>query len=214
MFGKGKTLSMTHFASDLYDRFGDSIRFISNYKLNNIPYIPLISFQQLVDLGEDETEYEGTVVLIDEVENLLSHRNFANFPKPLLHMLTQQRKKKVLILSSAQRFNMVDKLFRDITTYVIDCNKYWRFQHQEVYDAWELENAVNTQLIKRLDNKWWFIKNKDFNAYDTSEFISKHAAEDFISNNETLINRSSEVNQINMQAINSKHHSRLFKKSK
>ena len=99
MFGHGKTLSMTHQARLIYKAYGDRIRFISNYKLNDIPYIPLINFNQLVDLGEeDENQYDGTVILIDEIENVLSHRNFANFPLPLLHMLTQQRKKRVYIL--------------------------------------------------------------------------------------------------------------------
>ena len=111
MFGHGKTLSMTHKARILYDMYGDSIRFISNYELINIPYIPLINFNQLVELGEEnDTRYIGTVVLIDEIENVLSHRNFSNFPLALLHTLTQQRKKKVYILCSAQRFFMVDKL--------------------------------------------------------------------------------------------------------
>ena len=73
MFGKGKTLSMTHKAQQIYDAFGDRVRFISNYKLNNIPYIPLENFSQLVDLGEEEeNDYVGTVVLIDEIEYILS----------------------------------------------------------------------------------------------------------------------------------------------
>lgn len=105
MFGHGKTLSMTHHAYNIYKRFGDKVRFISNYQLNGIPYIPLTNFNQLVGLGEIEDDpYIGTVVLIDEIENVLSHRNFANFPLALLHTLTQQRKKKVYIMCSAQRF--------------------------------------------------------------------------------------------------------------
>lgn len=190
MFGHGKTLSMTHTARLIYERFGDSVRFISNYKLNDIPYIPLINFNQLVDIGEEENSYfVGTVVLIDEIENVLSHRNFANFPLALLHTLTQQRKKKVYILCSAQRFFMVDKLFRAITTNVIDCNKYWRFQHQEIYDAWDLENAMNYSMIKRLYNSWFFVRNKDYNSYDTTEMIKKGTAEDFISNSEALVRK-------------------------
>lgn len=190
MFGHGKTLSMTHTARLIYERFGDSVRFISNYKLNDIPYIPLINFNQLVDIGEEENnKYVGTVVLIDEIENVLSHRNFANFPLALLHTLTQQRKKKVYILCSAQRFFMVDKLFRAITTNVIDCNKYWRFQHQEIYDAWDLENAMNYNMIKRLYNSWFFIRNKDYDSYDTTEMIRKGTAEDFISNSEALVRK-------------------------
>lgn len=190
MFGHGKTLSMTHHAVNIYKRFGDSVRFISNYQLKGIPYIPLTNFNQLVDLGEeDDNRYVGTVVLIDEIENVLSHRNFANFPLPLLHMLTQQRKKKVYIMCSAQRFFMVDKIFRSITTNVINCNKYWRFQHMEIYDAWDLENAMNYQQIKRTGNKWWFVRNDDYSSYDTSQMISKDAAENFISNDLVLQRR-------------------------
>ena len=130
MFGHGKTLSMTHRARMIYKQFGDSIRFISNYKLVGIPYIDLVNFNQLVDLGEeDETKYQGTVVLIDEVENLLGNRNFSKFPLQLLHLLTQQRKKKCYIMASCQRFSTVDKMFRILGNHVFNCNKYWRFQH-------------------------------------------------------------------------------------
>lgn len=190
MFGHGKTLSMTHHALKIYERFGDQVRFISNYQLIGIPYIPLTNFNQLVEIGEEEdSPYVGTVVLIDEVENVLSHRNFANFPLPLLHTLTQQRKKKVYIMASAQRFFMVDKVFRSITTNVINCTKYWRFQHMEVFDAWDLENAMTYQSIKRTGNKWWFVRNSDFGSYDTSQMISKNAAENFISNDQVLARR-------------------------
>lgn len=217
MFGHGKTLSMSHRAEQIYKQFGDSIRFISNYKLNNIPYIPLLNFEQLVDLGEEqESKYQATVVLIDEVENLLSHRNFANFPLELLHMLTQQRKKRVYIMCSAQRFFMVDKLWRSITTNIYDCNKTWRFQHMELYDAWDYENAMNPKLIQRSANIWWFVRNKDYEAYDTSEMIMKSAAEDFISNDEA-IQRKGLDNMVNEQAIrkpNKKRVKQLNKRKK
>ena len=205
MFGHGKTLSMTHRARLIYNKFGNRVRFISNYHLNDIPYIPLINFNQLVDLGEEQdNKYDGTVVLIDEVENVLSHRNFANFPLELLHTLTQQRKKKVFILASAQRFFMVDKLFRSITDYVIDCNKFWRFQHCEIFDAWDLENAVNRDMLRRKHNIWWFVKNQDYNSYDTSEMVSKHTAEDFISNDQALVRKGMDL-MVNDKAIRNSH---------
>lgn len=187
MFGHGKTLSMTHRAVNIYKQYGDRVRFISNYTLNGIPFVPLCNFNQLVDLGEDDSGYIGTVVLIDEIENVLNNRNYSKFPLALLHTLTQQRKKRVYIMCSAQRFFMVDKLFRSITTNVINCNKYWRFQHCELYDAWDLEQSQNYKDISRNGNIWYFIKNKDFNSYDTSEMISKNKAEDFISNDEALL---------------------------
>ena len=134
MFGHGKTLSMVHKARQLYKRYGDSIVFISNIHLYNIPYIPLVNFNQLVDIGVvDDPDHQGYVVLIDEISSVLSHRNFANFPLDLIGLLCQQRKKHCYIMCTAQRFFMVDKIFRSITTNVIDCNKYWRFAKNVYY---------------------------------------------------------------------------------
>ncbi len=188
MFGHGKTLCCTHKARQIYKRFGDRVRFISNYKLIGIPYTPLINFNQIVQLEFDNSDVAGTVILIDEIEDVLSHRNYKDFPLSMLSVLTQQRKNHVYIMCTAQRFFMVDKIFRGITTHVIDCNKFWRFQHVRYFDAWEYENCLsNIQLLKPLANRWWFVGNKDYNAYDTSEMISSTAAEDFISNDERLV---------------------------
>lgn len=207
MFGHGKTLSMTHEARLIYKQFGDSIRFFSNYELKGIPYIPLINFNQLVDLGEEtDSKYQANVVLIDEIENLLQSRNFASFPLALMHMLTQQRKKRVYILCSAQRFFMVDKLWRSITTHVYDCNKRWRFQNMQVYDAWDYENAMNPKLLQSLGNIWWFVKDADYKSYDTSEMIMKGSAENFISNEEAIVRKGldSSVNEAAIRRPNKK----------
>ena len=132
---------------------------------DRIPYIPLINFQQLVDLGEELPEgIQGVVVLIDEISSVLSHRNYASFPLELVSMLCQQRKRHIYIMCTAQRFFMVDKIWRSITTNVFDCEKFWRFQHVAKYDAWEYENAMNTQLIRRVGHRWWFVRDKDYNS--------------------------------------------------
>ena len=44
MFGHGKTLSMTHRARLIYKKYGDKVRFISNYKLTDIPYLIPVFF--------------------------------------------------------------------------------------------------------------------------------------------------------------------------
>lgn len=188
-FGSGKTLAMTHRARLIYKKYGSKVRFISNYDLKDIPYIPLINFNQLIDLGEDSADYEGTVVLIDEIENVLSHRNYANFPLPLLHMLTQQRKKRVYIMSSCQKFQMVDKLWRMLTNNVIKCSHIWRFMHCEIFDAWSYDNASDLDSLKRLTNIWWFAKNQDYASYNTLAMVSKQTAEDFISNDTVLVRK-------------------------
>lgn len=238
MFGHGKTLSMTHRARQFYRKYGNSLLFVSNYSLFDIPYVPLKNFNQLLELGEDKPahysyreyingavpswyydddgeikpefidyekryygeekneyilvkmikrwEYQATVVLIDEIESVLSHRNFSNFPLELLNVLTQQRKKRVFIMCTSQRFFMVDKIFRGITTYVIDCWKIWRYQGATYYDAWDYENAMNPQLVKQRKSRWFFVKDKDYRSYSTDQMISRTASEEFLSNDEHL----------------------------
>lgn len=188
MFGHGKSLSIAHKVRKLYKRYGNSLLYVSNIKLNGIPYVELKNFNQLLKLGEEENadKHVGYIVVIDEVQALLNNRKYADFPIQLLGVLCEQRKKHICIYASCQRFFMVDKLFRSITTYVIDCNKYWRFQHNSYYDAWDYENSMNPQLVKRLKHEWWFVKDKDYDSYDTSQMVSKMNPEDFISNDETL----------------------------
>lgn len=208
MFGKGKTLSMVHKARKLYQKYGDSLIFYSNFQLKDIPYVPLINFNQLVNLGQEMPEgVQGYVVLIDEISSVLSHRNYANFPLELIGLLCQQRKKHVYIMCTAQRFFMVDKIWRSITTNVINCNKYWRFAHNSYYDAWDYENAMNASLLSRVWHDWWFVKDSDYNAYDTSEMISKTSASDFISNEEAIVRKGLD-STVNELAVNRPSHKR------
>lgn len=201
MFGKGKTLSLVNTCNNIYSRFGDSVVFISNIHLSKIPYVKLENFQQLVDIGENPPEgVKGFVIVIDEISSVLSHRNYANFPLDLLPVLMQQRKLKMKCLCTSQRYFMVDKIWRSITTNVIDCNKIWRFQHNVMYDAWDYENAMNDKLIKKIGSRWFFVKDSLYNSYDTSQMLTKHAAEDFISNDEAL-KRKGLDNIVNMQAV-------------
>ena len=188
MFGHGKSLSMCKKCQSIYDEYGDRVRFISNIHLKHIPYIELINFNQIVELADNPDEnFEATVVVIDEIEALLSHRNFANFPLTLLNCLMQQRKLKLRIFCTCQRWFTVDKIWRSITTDIYDCNKYWRFQHMVKYDAWDYENAMNFSLIRPISNIWWFVTNRDYDTYDTSEMVSRQSSEDFLSNEESIV---------------------------
>lgn len=177
---------MTHHVRKLYKKFGDSILIISNYKLFGIPYVPLENFNQLLHFSDYGGKYQGFVVCIDEIEAVLSNRNYQSFPLALLSPLCQQRKLKVKIYCSAQRWAMIDVIFRRITDRVIDCNKFWRLQSMRYYDAWDYENATSVQMIKPYGANWWFIHNSDFNAYSTEQTITEDMCDNFISNDEKL----------------------------
>lgn len=241
MFGRGKTLTSTFYARKWYKKYGNSLLFLSNYKLSDIPYTQLISFEQLVLIQENwqkledvkneitrfqekkrklgdliiirkqieklqaeclllqnDFPYQGVVVLIDEIELLLNNRKYSDFPLELLHTLCQQRKFKMVILATAQRFGMVDIAFRRITTFVEECNKMWRFQCTRVYDAWEVENAMNPKLVKPIGRRCFFVRNKLYKSYDTTQSITRENTSDFISNKEALERKGYYVSNLNV----------------
>lgn len=54
-----------------------------------------------------------------------------------------------------------------MTSYVIDCDKLWRFQRLKLYDAWDMENAANTKLLMPFSRRCWFVRERDHQAYNT-----------------------------------------------
>ena len=84
-----------------------------------------------------------------------------------LNTLLTCRHHRISIYYTSQRFGHVDALLRQVTSAVIDCNKCWRIMVHKVFDAFELENATSTLMIKPLRRFGWFITDADYGAYDT-----------------------------------------------
>lgn len=181
MFGKGKTLSAARFV----------IAQAKKYKLNvysniwlDYDYTPLNNYEQIIDAPAN------SIFLIDEISTLFHSRDWSKFPTDLLFQILQCRKRKKMLVATAQRFGHVDKLLRDITSDVVTCNKIWRFQTYRIFDAWEIENAQNLDLVKPLKRGGWFVLNKHYSQYDTSELIDNAKKADFISNDKILAGRA------------------------
>lgn len=188
LFGKGKTLSAVHKVVTAYKKYDGKkvwcsrrkkmvtqrIKVISNVSLS-IPYEDFISLEQIVVDAERKAAYDDandtltiTLVLGDEFSVQLNSRNFKKNIDPLfLNTLLTCRHYHISLFYTAQRFNQVDALLRQVTSYVIDCDKTWRFQGNNKYDAWEMENATNVMLIKPLHRSAWFVRDSDYNAYNT-----------------------------------------------
>ena len=188
LFRKGKTLSVVHKVVSLYyqydgkrvwDRYRKKfvtqrVKVLSNVALQ-IPYEDFVSLQQVVRCAEKNGEYDLqhdtltiTIVLGDEFSVQMNSRNFKSNIDPLfLNTLLTCRHYHISLYYTAQRFSHVDALLRQVTSYVVDCDKLWRFQRQTLYDAWEMENATNPQLLTPLSRRCWFVTNKDYQAYDT-----------------------------------------------
>lgn len=188
LFGKGKTLSAVHWVVTLYKRYNDKkifdfnrkkwvtqkIHIISNVALA-IPYEDFVSLSQIVavadrmrSLDEQNDTRTCTIVLGDEFSVQLNSRSFKSNIDPLfLNTLLTCRHHHISLIYTSQRFNHVDALLRQVTSYVYTCNKIWRIMVHEQYDAFDLENASDPTLIKPKRRFGWFIKDSAFNAYDT-----------------------------------------------
>lgn len=186
MFGHGKTLSMVRHCRLIYNIYGERVRFLSNIDLVDIPYIPLVNFNQICELQHVNENYDLNVIVIDEIEHVLSHRNYSQFPLSMLAVISQQRKLNVHCVCTSQRFFMIDKIMRSLCTNVIDCNKYWRFQKNAVYDAWDVESKASFDNCKVKSLNYWFVRDIDYNSYNTLDLISSSSADDFISNDELI----------------------------
>ncbi len=188
LFGKGKTLSMVHRAIEIYRKYNGKqvydfkrkkfvtqrVHLISNVALS-VPYEEFVSMQQVVNAAESREAYDEehdtrtiTIIVGDEFSVQMNSREFkSNFNPLLLNTLLCCRHHFISFLISSQRFQHCDALIRQVTSYVVDCDKVWRFQKNYCYDAWDLENATNTQLINPFRREVWFVRNRDYNAYDT-----------------------------------------------
>lgn len=188
LFGKGKTLSVVHYIANLYFRYNDKriydfarkkwvtqkVNVLSNVDLA-IPHTKLESLSQIVEISEKQKAIDDkndtltrTLVLGDEFSVQLNSRNFKDNIDPLfLNTLLTCRHHHITLVYDAQRFGHVDALLRQVTSYVVSCNKVWRFMVHARYDAWEMENATSPTLIKPLARYGWFITDKDFAMYDT-----------------------------------------------
>jgi hypothetical protein len=188
LFGKGKTLSVVHRVVGDYFRYNDKpvwcdrrkkfvaqkVKVLSNVSLN-IPFEQFVSLEQIIRCADENSALDDvndtltvTLVLGDEFSVQMNSRNFKTNIDPLfLNTLLTCRHYHISLFYTAQRFGHVDALLRQVTSAVVDCNKLWRFQRQNVYDAWDMENATNPGLITPISRRCWFVTNGDYNAYDT-----------------------------------------------
>lgn len=188
LFGKGKTLTAVHIVVEKYlakdgkivwckrrKKFvTQRVKIISNVALN-VPYERFESLGQIVYAAENNSNMDDlndaltvTLVLGDEFSVQMNSRNFKTNIDPLfLNTILTCRHYHIALYYTAQRFGHVDALLRQVTSYCIECNKIWRFQGMNFYDAWQLENASSPELVKAYKRCYWFIRNVDFARYDT-----------------------------------------------
>ena len=193
MFGKGKTLSAVHevVARKYKQKEGrmvwcrerkrmvrQRVHILSNVDLclPGLVYEHLESLEQVVNVANTMHGYDmenncKTCILVlgDEFSVQMNSRNFkTNIDPLLLNTVLTCRHHNISLYLTAQRFNHMDALMRQVTLYVVECSKLWRFQRLRYYDAWDLENAGNPMNIRQCRPAGcWFVRDRDYALYDT-----------------------------------------------
>lgn len=188
LFGKGKTLMLTKTVRNIYKKYNNKlvydfndnqwkpqyIHIVSNVQINDIPYIPLNSLTELMEYAQDKFN-DGVstwLFVVDEMSTQVNSREYKNnFTTELLNILLTCRHYRFQIIGSAQRFNHVDALVRQVTSTANECDKLWRLCTVSYYNAWTIENTSDVTKIKPTLTRTFFITNEDYNAYDTRAVV-------------------------------------------
>ena len=236
LFGKGKTLSAVHDVVGQYKHYNNKkvwckrrkkfvtqkVHIISNVDLVGIPYEKFVSLSQIVKVAQEVTAKDDendtltvTIALADELSVQMNSRNFkTNIDALFLNTILTCRHYHLGFVYTAQRFGHVDALLRQVTSVVISCNKIWRVQCLNYYDAWEMENASSPTMLTPLRRMGFFVTNKDFNAYDTfacvGNLAKSYAEGDMLSEQEILALQCN--NGVNMDNVLSP--SRKYRKTR
>lgn len=210
LFGKGKTLSMVHYVCRLYRRYNNrkvfvngkwriqKINVVSNVSLS-IPYTNFTGLRQIVDIAKQKDKLDGdnyyfvTLVVGDEFSVQLNSRSFKdNIDALFLNTLLTSRHYAISLFYSSQKFLLVDKLLREVTFWVYDCNKIGRIMVHNIFDAFDMENATNLSLVKPLRRTGWLIRDIDYAAYDTlacvGNLVKSSESGDMLTSKEILEN--------------------------
>ena len=177
-----------------------------------VPYERLTGLAQVCAVSKANEVYDDahdtltvTIVCMDELSVQMNSRSFKdNINAYFLNTLMCCRHYHISFYGSAQRFQHVDKMLRDVTMNVVQCKKIWRFQLNYYYDGFMLENAQDPSLVKPLRRTCWFVRDADYNAYDTLQVVDNlqksFDADDMLSEAEILANQAAPA-PVGMDAV-------------
>lgn len=197
-FGGGKTISAVRRAFNIC-KAHKGVTVLTNLTLFGFPddtnIIKLVNSQQLLTLPDK------SIVLIDEIGSIFNSRDFSqskkSVPKPVYQLILQCRHRRIMLLGTVQRWNLLDKQLRDITDSVTVCHSYFgdpfaRYTTCSEYDAQEYDKWFNNPLLPlRRVSYYSYVQTDSLRTkYDTIEMVEGMLDMEYISDEEILVNRS------------------------
>jgi len=166
-FGSGKTLMLTMLGYDYLKK--EKVKVYSNYHLT-YNYLPL-TLDFILDAVINNVELHDAILLGDEIYTWLESRDSgSDVNKIFSYFIMQSRKRNVTIAYSAQLDSMVDKRLRLLASLKIECFK--DFENNTINYIFLSSGNVPFSCSIPLD---FFVVNRIFDMYDTSEIIDIQA---------------------------------------
>jgi len=109
------------------------------------------------------------VILLDEINLWAPSRLWNELPLGLMHRWAQIRKYETMILWSAQHEARVDKVVRELTGFIWECQTNWN-RRKFILRAYE-PNDFRKQSAKALETKKLKLRRSIASAYDTLEIV-------------------------------------------
>lgn len=198
--GSGKSMSLIYQLEKLRRRY-PKVKIYSN-----MGYIfetaPLKGLKDLLNKELYNGKY-GTIFVIDEIQNEFSCQTSKDFPESLLSLITQQRKNRVLILTTSQVFSRVSKPIREQCYRAIECStffgRYTRNKHFngiQYADSFDLSPDKRKKACKKLFMECFvqtdYLRNC-FDSYKLIERLDRHGFVSKVQDNYTNINIANNV---------------------
>lgn len=197
-FGGGKTISAVRRCYNIC-KSHKNVTVLTNLTLQGFPedtkIIKLVNSEQIRELPDK------SIVLIDEIGTIFNSRDFASskksVPKPVYQVILQCRHRRIMLLGTVQRWNLLDKQLRDIADTVTECHSYFpdpfaRYTTCAEYDAQQYDKwFANPLLPIRQIGYYGYIQTNDLRSkYDTIEMVEGMLDAEYISDSEVLANRA------------------------
>lgn len=197
-FGSGKTISAVRYAYNVCKKH-KGVTVLTNLTLSGFPedtnIIKLVNSRQILDLPDK------SIVLIDEIGSIFNSRDYADkkksVPKPVYQLILQCRHRRIMLLGTVQRWNLLDKQLRDIADTVTECHSFFgdpfsRYTTCTKFDAQQYDKWFNNPLLPIKNIGYYsYVQTDDLRTkYDTIEMVEGMLEADYISDSEILANRA------------------------
>ena len=153
---------------------------MSNMPINTL-YEPYESVEDMIDFAN--TPGCNKIILLDEIQIMFNSLESAKLPVRVFDIICQQRKNKVTIIGTTQVFTRMSKAFREQCSVYVDCNNFWRFQHNKCMDAFDLETEIGKNFLNHMqdqaDNPFILTDEKSGKKIGTQFFIHRKSDYEF-----------------------------------